>query len=292
MIEDCDVHYFTDIDRTKVEAFLNRLRNQGLGARTYNAYLKSAKTFCNWVIACGYATQSPLAFLRTINEQVDRRRERRALSVEETCRLLKTTAGAEETHGMTGHERCLLYRLAIETGLRANEIRSLTKASFDLDACTVTVVAGSSKRRRKDVQIISESLANDLKSFLAAKVPAAKAFGGRYKALTVNTADVLKSDLAAAGIPYTDELGRVFDFHALRGQCATLLARRGVHPKIAQVILRHSDVNLTLNLYTRTDQAQKASAVTDLSALLSAGETGVSQPKTGADNRTQKREPA
>jgi integrase len=88
------------------------------------------------------------------------------------------------------------------------------------------------------------------------------------------------------------KLGRVFDFHALRGQCATLLARRRVHPKIAQVILRHSDVNLTLNLYTRTDQAQKASAVTDLSALLSAGETGVPEPKTGTDDRAQKRDPA
>jgi len=97
---------------------------------------------------------------------------------------------------MTGPQRALLYRLAIETGLRANEIRSLTRASFDLDACTVTVVAGSSKRRRKDVQIISKSLAAELEPFLATKVPAAKAFGGRYQALTVNTADVLKKDLA------------------------------------------------------------------------------------------------
>jgi hypothetical protein len=31
-------------------------------------------------------------------------------------------------------------------------------------------------------------------------MPATKAFEGRYKALTVNTADVLKKDLAEAGI--------------------------------------------------------------------------------------------
>ena len=112
-------------------------------------------------------------------------------------------------------------------------VSSQTKASFDLECYTVTLVAGSSKRRRKDVQIISESLASELEPFLATKVPAAKAFGGRYKSLTVNTADMVKEDLAEAGIPYEDEIGRVFDFHALRGQCATLLARRGVHPKIA-----------------------------------------------------------
>ena len=283
-MEECDVEYFSDIDRSKVEAFLTRLRNQGLAARTYNAHLKTAKSFCKWMVESGYASQSPLVSLRTINQEVDRRHERRALSVEETCRLLKAAAGGDETHGMTGHERYLLYRLAIETGLRANEIRSLTKSSFDLDACTVTVVAGSSKRQRKDVQIISASLAAELKPFLATKMPATKAFGGRYKVLTVNTADVLRKDLAEAGIPYEDELGRVFDFHSLRGQCATLLALRGVHPKIAQTILRHSDISLTMNVYTRTDQAQKTSAVTGLSDLFGARKTPISEPKTGTDD--------
>jgi integrase len=102
--------------------------------------------------------------------------------------------------------------------------------------------------------------------------------------ITVNTADVLKKDLAEAGIPYEDELGRVFDFHSLRGQCATLLAKRGVHPKIAQSILRHSDINLTMNVYTRTDQAQKTSAVTGLSDLFAAKDQPVSKPKTGTDD--------
>ncbi len=88
-----------------------------------------------------------------------------------------------------------------------------------------------------------------------------------------------------AGIPYEDEIGRVFDFHALRGQCATLLARRGVHPKIAQSILRHSDINLTMNVYTRTDHAQKASAVTGLSALFSGGKEAATEPKTGTNDQ-------
>ena len=170
MIEDCDLHYFNDVDRVKVEAFLTRLHNEGLGARTYNAYLKAGKSFCKWMVESGYASRSPLISLQTINPEVDRRHERRALSVEETSRLLKAAAGGEETHGMTGHERYLLYRLAIESGLRANELRSLTRASFDLDACTVTVVARSSKRRRKDVQIISASLVAELKPFLATKL--------------------------------------------------------------------------------------------------------------------------
>ncbi|UCD51896.1 MAG: hypothetical protein JSW27_04520 [Phycisphaerales bacterium] len=96
---------------------------------------------------------------------------------------------------------------------------------------------------------------------------------------------MLKKDLAEAGIPYEDELGRVFDCHSLRGQCATLLAQRGVHPKIAQSILWHSDISLTLLLYSKTDQAQKASAVTGLSDLFGATDKPISEPKTRTDDR-------
>ena len=50
----------------------------------------------------------------------------------------------------------MVYRLALGTGFRANELRSLTPASFDLqaDPPTVTVAAAYTKRRRQDVQPI------------------------------------------------------------------------------------------------------------------------------------------
>src|SRR5262249_30698152 len=63
-------------------------------------------------------------------------------------------------------------------------------------------------------------------------------------------ADLVRHDLAAAGIPYLDEDGRVFDFHAIRGQFISTLAARGVHPKVAQVLARHSTIVLTLDTYT------------------------------------------
>lgn len=76
-----------------------------------------------------------------------------------------------------------------------------------------------------------------------------------------------KEDLADAGIDYTDDTGRVFDFHALRGKCATMLAASGTHPKIAQTILRHSGVNLTLNSYTHVLMGQESEAIASLPDL-------------------------
>jgi integrase len=103
--------------------------------------------------------------------------------------------------------------------------------------------------------------------------------------LTVSSFDLrnraLVIDLADAGIEYVDDSGRFFDFHALRGQCVSLLAATGAHPKTAQTILRHSDVNLTLNAYTHILRGQESEAVENLPDLSFTG--GQSQKATGTD---------
>ena len=79
---------------------------------------------------------------------------------------------------------------------------------------------------------------------------------------------MLRLDLQAAGIPYRDDEGRVCDFHSLRHSYITLLERSGAHPKVAQELARHSDIRLTMQVYTHTRLHDLAGAVEDLPALL------------------------
>ena len=71
---------------------------------------------------------------------------------------------------------------------------------------------------------------------------------------------MLRTDLVAAGIPFETREG-VLDFHALRTSFITNLARAGVHPKIAQQLARHSDINLTMQVYTKLDLGELADAL-------------------------------
>jgi integrase len=73
------------------------------------------------------ALTNPIAHLEPLNVKADRRRDRRALSVDEVKRLLNATAEGPDRYGTTGPERRLLYWLALEMGLRSNELRSLTR---------------------------------------------------------------------------------------------------------------------------------------------------------------------
>ena len=276
VIEDCGFVFLTDVSASKVMAYLEGLRadvtdargtvKRGLSAQTSNFHLAALKQFCRWMVRDGRASESPVAHLDGLNVRTDRRHDRRALTVDEVRRLLAATAAGPERFGMTGAARALLYRVAVETGLRRGELASLTRASFDLDgpAPEVRVAAGYSKHRRQDVLPLRPDTAALLRAFLAGKTPAAPAFNVPEHRLS---AKMMKADLEAAGIDYRDDAGLVADFHALRHTAGTLLAATGVHPKVAQSLMRHSTIDLTMSRYSHVLVGQEASAVAGLPDL-------------------------
>jgi integrase len=245
----CGFKTWTDLDANRLYTHLAGLRGaEGISQRTFNAHLKAAQHFCRWMIQERRATSSPLAHLRSVT-QTEIRRQRRALDLDEQRRLLTVTAQGPIHHTMTGAERSLVYRLALETGLRAGEIGKLTRAAFNFDACTVTLPASDTKNKRVAEIDLKPSTAALLRAHLAGRPPDALAFSEN---VSDRSAETLRLDLAAAGIPYRDDAGRTVDFHALRHTFITNLARAGVHPSDAQALARHSTITLTMNYYTHT----------------------------------------
>jgi hypothetical protein len=83
---------------------------------------------------------------------------------------------------------------------------------------------------------------------------------------------ILDRDLKLAGIPKRDERGRTLDVHALRHTFGTLLSKGGVAPRTAQAAMRHSDIKLTMNVYTDPKLLDVAGALNALPALPLDGE--------------------
>jgi len=211
----------------------------------------------------GRASESPLKHLTKIRVlSTDKRHDRRALETDDIRRLFETTITAPKRFSMTGYERYLVYRLACETGLRAKELKMLTVSSFDFESLTVIVIDAYSKNRNQSILPLRKDTAIELQAHFANKAPSVKAFKMPYK-----TANMLKADLADAGIPYVDDAGRYADFHSLRHSTGSLLAAAGVHPKVIQSIMRHSDINLTMSRYTHIFRGQESEAVAKLPDL-------------------------
>jgi integrase len=70
-----------------------------------------------------------------------------------------------------------------------------------------------------------------------------------------------KARSQSAFLSYVDDRGRVVDFHALRKTFITNLCLAGVSPKAAQVLARHCDINLTMNVYTMLSVQEQALAI-------------------------------
>ncbi|MBW8015074.1 MAG: site-specific integrase [Planctomycetes bacterium] len=240
----CGFETYSDIDANEVYTFLADMRSdEGTGQRTFNYGLKAVKQFAKWMIKERRATENPLEHLTCVT-QTEKRRQRRALSIQEQIKLLEIAENGRKHHNLTGHERYLVYKLALQTGLRANEIRNLTASSFDFNNRTVTVTGAYTKNKKLAVLDLKRDTTLELKSFLSHKMPGVKVF-----AVPNQPAKMIKSDLKEAGIEYKTEEGQA-DFHSLRHSFITNLAKAGVHPSDAMVLARHSTITLTMDYYT------------------------------------------
>ena len=86
-------------------------------------------------------------------------------------------------------------------------------------------------------------------------------------------------------IHYVDDAGRYADFHALRHSTGRPLAASGTHPKVAQSILRHSDINMMMSRYTHVYRGQESEAVKGLPDFSLPSKQGQKALATGTDNR-------
>ena len=279
--------FWPDLDANRISANLAERREAGLSVESSNHYLRRVKQFAAWMVRSGRAGENPLTCLCLMNARTDRRHDRRAFAIEELCRLLDVASNGGVSYGVTGPERAILYRVAVETGLRASELRSLMVASFKLDddPPTVTVAAAYSKHRREDILPLGSSLAADLLGYFHNILPTVQAF--RMPSST-NLARMLRGDLEAARkewigqagtekerrdrkkssfLAYRDDAGRVLDFHALRHTFISNLVRGGVHPKVAQQLARHSTITLTMDRYSHTVLGDLAAALEQLPDL-------------------------
>ena len=168
-----------------------------------------------------------------------------------------------------GIERALAYKVAVTTGLRRGELASLTVGQLEIDSDFphVTLKAADEKNREGNSIPLRRDVADELREWVASLSGcgdgSANVLAFRRDAVSVELpastrllkipkafCKILDRDLKAAGIPKRDDRGRTIDVHALRHTFGTMLSMAGVTPRVAQAAMRHSSIDLTMNVYT------------------------------------------
>jgi integrase len=136
--------------------------------------------------------------------------------------------------------RSMLYRTALNTGFRSQELGSLTPAQVTSGG--VILLSTDAKNRTYTVQPILATFLGELSKYVASRPANERIWpGSRWRKAAV----MARSDCLSAP-----------DFHSLRVTYITELVRRGLHPKKAQILARHSTMELTMKFYVKLSGAE------------------------------------
>ena len=265
IVQACRFVYLRDVTRTKVEAHLRKLKTDGMKDTTVGHYADAITSFLNWAKQDGRIVTDPLAGL--VKPQRDSE-DKGVLTPDQFMHLLDETSRKNILIGhSSGRARAVLYLLAGVTGLRRKELLLLTWANIHLDLdgnSFVRVPAKLTKNGKEANQPIAGSTVTILRAYKAAQAPndADRVFGCLSQ--WVNTADLIRHDLTAAGLPPVDREGNEICFHSLRNSYISYLANSTTPPKVVQKLARHSDPKLTFNTYARVFQEKEQEAVRQL----------------------------
>lgn len=276
--------FLPEVTQPKLLSALNKLTSdKGFSAQTFNHYVSAVKAFFNFIDnQLGALRVNPAKGVkkRNINDASLIHR-RRAFTPEEGDYLVNATKGFtfHPREAVSPLDRSFLYRLALQTGLRAKELSCLQPEDFDLTKHSLTIQAAYAKGKRTDVLPISDSLANTLVPWLKTKTPKTKLWSGAYhrgqlgKQLKKDMARARKLYIAQAPtekeakkrladdfLRWQDSSGLFADFHSQRATFITNLA--GLTPNIKEVqqLARHQNA-LTTMRYIKTTPAALANLI-------------------------------
>jgi integrase len=306
----CGFVRLADLNREALEQWLARETKKGRSARSRNTHRAALVAFANWCAdpSIGRIASNPFKGVPKADEKADPRRRRRSMTEAELVRLLDVAHRRPLLEAQTvrrgkrkgealanvrpevqarletvGRERALIYKTLVLSGLRKNELASLTVAQLRLDGPVphVELDAADEKNREGNGVVIRADLADDLKLWLADQLAvlqaeARRAGGPIPVRLPADTlvfdvpaalVKIFDRDLKHAGIAKRDDRGRTLDVHALRTTFGTLLSKGGVPLRTAQTAMRHSDPKLTANVYTDPKLLDVAGALDALPSL-------------------------
>lgn len=174
---------------------------------------------------------------------------------------LRFDPGLEERirAAFAGHRLEQLVTTALRTGLRESELLGLEWDDIDWEGGVITL-----RRQRYERTVMDPKSRSSARTLPMAPLVRAALTAERERALREwGTAEgtifrtrrgtpyfgtsILRQfqrRLAAAGLPR-------LQFHETRRIFASMLAARGVHPRVAQELLGHADIQMTMRIYTR-----------------------------------------
>lgn len=260
VIEWAKVTHVSQLTAPTIEAAISDMaKSRGLSTCSAGAYYQVMRSFGRWLFAMGYASCNQMSLMKT--PKLVRVYRRRVFTDDEIQRLIQTAeADIVRTTKLPGQRRAWLYRLASLTGMRRKTLLALTPGHFSLyeDPPFIIRKSWENKNRKDDIMPIHKNLAEYLKLWFYDKDDPNERL---FKCGGETATNLLRKDMAVAGIPVKNAAGEVGDFHSFRHTFCTRVGMADIPLKAAMKLMGHATIDQTLSYQHLT--------TADLSGMLS-----------------------
>lgn len=272
----------TQVKPLHLQQIINTMASEGYAVSTMEQTRLLMANFFNAAVDNDIIRNSPLK--RTVVLPKKQKKERRVLSLSEQTAFLE---------GAQSYDNFPVFVFALQTGMRAGEVIGLQFKDIDFGRRYINVnqsceydykqkefVCGSPKSESGQRCIPMTDVVFNILNKQREKKATRKIVNLKY-------ADFVF--LSKKGVPLKnssldEQLAKIarelkiekFSMHTFRHTFATRCIEADVNPKTLQTILGHSDISLTLNLYTHTTQEQKVKEMQKLEKIPAMGVKWVS----------------
>ena len=268
-----------------IQAYYNKLLDNGTPIATIKQINSKLKTCLDSAEKNNYIEKNYCKLVEIPTDTKDKKIE--VFSVDQQKQFAET---------VKGHKLELLFLTALCTGLRIGEISGLKWSDIDFDNHTLTVnrtverVALFDKDGKRHYETIEQTpktsngfrtvpiVSYIFNSLLEHKV---QQDAIKREIPNFNEYDLIFCDKKGYYLN-PNSIGGAFHriqnkmnipkdehikFHGLRKTFATRLFEKGVPPKTVQTLLGHSDIEITLNIYTQVMENKKVEAINELESI-------------------------
>ena len=261
-----------NVDYALLQRYFNK--RGSLGIETNKSTRKALNRLLNYAVKVGYIKNNPINLVKVIGIENKREKDQVLLDTE-----LNILLNALETANDFNKKA---YSIAIQigkyTGLRVSEVFALEKEDINFDENCINVNRKLVYDGLKKDEIYSTHQMKSKSS--KAIIPLASVLKNvLIDWFKINPYDRVICDVEGKFINpktfsiFMKNLAKKhkinFNFHMLRHTFATTLVMNDVDIKTTQELMRHSDFNTTMTLYTHISREHKAKVINDVFGLKS-----------------------
>lgn len=269
-------HYFenelgdipiTSIDYSILQRYFNS--REKCGIETNKAIKKAISRILNYAIKAGYIKSNPLSLVTVIGVENHMKHDN-VLSYNDFITLINALESIDDF-------KYKAYSVAIQisyyTGLRISEVLALSKEDIDLNENLIYV---NKKLIYKGLKKEEYKVSKQMKSKKSkAIIPLANVLKKLLENwFIINPYDHVLCDIDGYYLnpnvlsldvkKVAKKIGISFHFHMLRHTFATNLVTSNVDLKTAQELMRHSNINTTMTIYTHINNQHKIDVINNI----------------------------